>query len=226
MPVAMSELETERVKPILAPAIRAFGFGARQRPDGRTVVSAGLNAKVGIAFHSSISAGCAIGCRAPIRNLLADVPLPSSRNLSATDTKSRIATQKSQRNRGRDTSPSRRIACRPWRCHREVRSPARRWCGASASTTWRNGQQPDRRSPSPAFPLMSPWNYGASAISSLTTTSPRPGVGFGTSTSSGSVFRSVNRRAFMGAPPRSWFDSGARTTLKHERRGRSFLAER
>ena len=43
----MSELETEPVKPILTPTIRAFGFGARQRPDGRTVVSAGLNAKVG-----------------------------------------------------------------------------------------------------------------------------------------------------------------------------------
>lgn len=47
MPVVMSELETEPVKPILTPTIRAFGFGARQRPDGRTVVSAGLNAKVG-----------------------------------------------------------------------------------------------------------------------------------------------------------------------------------
>jgi sarcosine oxidase, subunit beta len=47
MPVVMSELETEPVKPILTPTIRAIGFGARQRPDGRTVVSAGLNATVG-----------------------------------------------------------------------------------------------------------------------------------------------------------------------------------
>ena len=47
MPVAMSELETEPAKPLLAPTIRAFGFGARQRPSGSTVVSAGLNAKVG-----------------------------------------------------------------------------------------------------------------------------------------------------------------------------------
>lgn len=47
MPVVMSELETAPLPPILGPTIRAFGFGARQRPNGRTVVSAGLNAKVG-----------------------------------------------------------------------------------------------------------------------------------------------------------------------------------
>jgi sarcosine oxidase, subunit beta len=56
LPVVMSELETEPVKPLLTPTIRAFGFGARQRPSGRTVVSAGLNAKVGhgvslVDFH-------------------------------------------------------------------------------------------------------------------------------------------------------------------------------
>ncbi|WP_449279017.1 NAD(P)/FAD-dependent oxidoreductase [Leucobacter sp. GX24907] len=47
MPVVMSELETAPLPPVLGPTIRAFGFGARQRPNGRTVVSAGLNAKVG-----------------------------------------------------------------------------------------------------------------------------------------------------------------------------------
>jgi sarcosine oxidase subunit beta len=47
MPVVMSELETEPVQPLFTQTIRAFGFGARQRPNGRVVVSAGLNAKVG-----------------------------------------------------------------------------------------------------------------------------------------------------------------------------------
>ncbi|MEV7393254.1 FAD-binding oxidoreductase [Streptomyces sp. NPDC091215] len=46
MPVIMSELETEPVEPLFTQTIRAFGFGARQRPCGRVVVSAGLNAKV------------------------------------------------------------------------------------------------------------------------------------------------------------------------------------
>lgn len=46
MPVVMSELETEPVKPLFTQTIRAFGFGARQRPNGKIVVSAGLNAKV------------------------------------------------------------------------------------------------------------------------------------------------------------------------------------
>ena len=46
MPVIMSELETEPVMPRFPQTLRAFGFGARQRPSGRTVVSAGLNAKV------------------------------------------------------------------------------------------------------------------------------------------------------------------------------------
>lgn len=46
MPVIMSELETEPVKPLFTQTIRAVGFGARQRPCGRVVVSAGLNAKV------------------------------------------------------------------------------------------------------------------------------------------------------------------------------------
>ncbi|MFC4056157.1 NAD(P)/FAD-dependent oxidoreductase [Actinomadura syzygii] len=46
MPVVMSELETEPMKPLFSQTIRAFGFGARQRPCGRVVVSAGLNAKV------------------------------------------------------------------------------------------------------------------------------------------------------------------------------------
>ena len=47
MPVVMSELETEPLKPLFTQTIRAFGFGARQHPNGRTVISAGLNAKVG-----------------------------------------------------------------------------------------------------------------------------------------------------------------------------------
>jgi hypothetical protein len=46
MPVVMSELETEPVMPRFPQTLRAFGFGVRQRPSGRTVVSAGLNAKV------------------------------------------------------------------------------------------------------------------------------------------------------------------------------------
>lgn len=47
MPVIMSELETAPLPPLFTQTIRAFGFGARQRPNGRTVVSAGLNAKIG-----------------------------------------------------------------------------------------------------------------------------------------------------------------------------------
>ncbi|RJO71452.1 FAD-binding oxidoreductase [Nocardia panacis] len=46
MPVVMSELETDPVEPLFTQTIRAFGFGARQRPGGQVVVSAGLNAKV------------------------------------------------------------------------------------------------------------------------------------------------------------------------------------
>ena len=47
MPVVMSELETTAMEPLFEQTIRAFGFGARQRPNGRVVISAGLNAKVG-----------------------------------------------------------------------------------------------------------------------------------------------------------------------------------
>jgi glycine/D-amino acid oxidase-like deaminating enzyme len=46
MPVVMSELETAPVPPQFAATLRAFGFGARQRPGGQVVVSAGLNARV------------------------------------------------------------------------------------------------------------------------------------------------------------------------------------
>jgi sarcosine oxidase, subunit beta len=53
MPVIMAELETEPVKPLFTQTIRAFGFGARQRPCGRVVVSAGLNAKV--THHVSLA---------------------------------------------------------------------------------------------------------------------------------------------------------------------------
>jgi sarcosine oxidase, subunit beta len=53
MPVIMSELETDPVRPLFRQTIRAFGFGARQRPCGRVVVSAGLNAKV--THHVSLA---------------------------------------------------------------------------------------------------------------------------------------------------------------------------
>jgi glycine/D-amino acid oxidase-like deaminating enzyme len=46
MPVGLSEVETIPLPPLFAPTVRAFGFGARQRPDGRVVISAGLNARV------------------------------------------------------------------------------------------------------------------------------------------------------------------------------------
>lgn len=46
LPVALSELETTAVPPLFSAAVRAYGFGARQRPDGRLVVSNGLNAVV------------------------------------------------------------------------------------------------------------------------------------------------------------------------------------
>jgi glycine/D-amino acid oxidase-like deaminating enzyme len=46
MPVVMSELETEPVPPLFTATLRAFGFGARQRPSGQVIVSAGLNARV------------------------------------------------------------------------------------------------------------------------------------------------------------------------------------
>ena len=36
MPVVMSELETEPVPPLFTATLRAFGFGARQRPSGRS----------------------------------------------------------------------------------------------------------------------------------------------------------------------------------------------
>lgn len=46
MPVVMSEVETKPIAPLFSQTIRAFGFGARQRPGGRVVVSGGLNAVV------------------------------------------------------------------------------------------------------------------------------------------------------------------------------------
>src|SRR4029077_5859802 len=49
MPVVMSELETKPVPPLFKATLRGFGFGARQRPGGQLVVSAGLNARV---WHS------------------------------------------------------------------------------------------------------------------------------------------------------------------------------
>jgi glycine/D-amino acid oxidase-like deaminating enzyme len=46
MPVALSEVETAPLPELFRPTVRAFGFGARQRSDGRLVVSAGLGARV------------------------------------------------------------------------------------------------------------------------------------------------------------------------------------
>jgi sarcosine oxidase, subunit beta len=43
MPVALSQCETEPVEPLLAPTLRCFTFGARQRPNGRLSLSAGMN---------------------------------------------------------------------------------------------------------------------------------------------------------------------------------------
>jgi sarcosine oxidase subunit beta len=46
MPVCLTEVETEATTPLFTPSIRAFGFGARQRPSGQMVVSGGLNARL------------------------------------------------------------------------------------------------------------------------------------------------------------------------------------
>jgi glycine/D-amino acid oxidase-like deaminating enzyme len=46
MPVCLTEVETQATRPLFAPSIRAFGFGARQRPGGQMVVSGGLNARL------------------------------------------------------------------------------------------------------------------------------------------------------------------------------------
>jgi sarcosine oxidase subunit beta len=46
LPVSMSELETAPLPTLFRPTVRAWGFGARQRPGGRLVVSAGLGARV------------------------------------------------------------------------------------------------------------------------------------------------------------------------------------
>ena len=46
MPVALSQCETEPVEPLLAPTLRCFDFGARQRPNGQLSMSAGINTVV------------------------------------------------------------------------------------------------------------------------------------------------------------------------------------
>ena len=46
MPVAHGQAETIPTDVRVGPTVRAFGFGFRQRPDGRLVLSAGLNARV------------------------------------------------------------------------------------------------------------------------------------------------------------------------------------
>ncbi|MBO0806348.1 MAG: FAD-binding oxidoreductase, partial [Nocardiopsaceae bacterium] len=46
MPVCLTEAETQAAPPLFRPTVRASGFGARQRPDGRIVASAGLGARV------------------------------------------------------------------------------------------------------------------------------------------------------------------------------------
>src|SRR5438067_503110 len=43
MPVALSQCETEPVEPLIAPTLRCFDFGARQRPNGQLSMSAGMN---------------------------------------------------------------------------------------------------------------------------------------------------------------------------------------
>jgi len=53
MPVALSEAETTATAPLFRQTLRAFGFGGRQRPDGRVVFSAGINATVGHAVTLS-----------------------------------------------------------------------------------------------------------------------------------------------------------------------------
>jgi sarcosine oxidase subunit beta len=46
MPVAHSQAESAPTDVRVEPTVRAFGFGFRQRPDGRLVMSAGINARV------------------------------------------------------------------------------------------------------------------------------------------------------------------------------------
>lgn len=46
MPVALTDAETTPATPLFDQTIRAFSFGARPRPDGRVVFSAGLNTTV------------------------------------------------------------------------------------------------------------------------------------------------------------------------------------
>ena len=41
--MALSQCETEPVEPLLAPTLRCFDFGARQRPNGQLSMSAGMN---------------------------------------------------------------------------------------------------------------------------------------------------------------------------------------
>src|SRR3954470_9126638 len=45
MPVAHGQAESVPTDVRIAPTVRAFGFGFRQRPDGRLVLSAGINAR-------------------------------------------------------------------------------------------------------------------------------------------------------------------------------------
>jgi sarcosine oxidase subunit beta len=46
MPVAHGQAESSATDVRVEPTVRAFGFGFRQRPDGRLVLSAGINARV------------------------------------------------------------------------------------------------------------------------------------------------------------------------------------
>lgn len=46
MPVAHGQAETVASDVRVGPTVRAFGFGFRQRPDGRVVLSAGINSRV------------------------------------------------------------------------------------------------------------------------------------------------------------------------------------
>ena len=58
MPVSLSEGETSQAPQLFQSAVRAFGFGGRQRPDGRIVLSAGLNARVthGLSLYDALDA--------------------------------------------------------------------------------------------------------------------------------------------------------------------------
>jgi sarcosine oxidase subunit beta len=56
MPVSLTEAETSPAPALFRTAVRAYGFGGRQRPSGRIVLSAGLNARVrhGLSLYDTL----------------------------------------------------------------------------------------------------------------------------------------------------------------------------